>query len=142
MKTVGELVLQMVNELKLAEKTEVECCGVTPYQGYILMLLLDRGSLSMQELSREMKVAVSTMTRNIEKLELKGFVTRIKSAQDARIIEVSLTARGKATGELISKSWEMYFGRISDLLGKEGEAEVAKAMEKLLSAMRQAGDCC
>lgn len=141
MQDLGIFVLEMVDELKLVEKTDVECCGVTPYQGFILMRLLENGPVSMQELSRRMRVAVSTMTRNIDKLEENGYVARTRSNIDARVLHVILTKKGGDTGDLIKHSWQAYFERVEANLGEQ-KKEVTQALSALLAAIRQAGSCC
>lgn len=142
MNRIGRMVWEILDELKLVEKSEVECCGVTPYQGYILMQLINNGSMSMQLLAEKMRVAVSTMTRNIDKLEAKGFVKRVKSDQDARVSEVLLTKEGLEVGQTIAGLWHDYFKRLASHLEPEEQQAVVEGLEILLKGIRKAGCCC
>lgn len=49
----------------------------------------------MREISEHMKVAVSTMTGIIDKLEVKKLVKRERTDEDRRIVRVLLTAKGE-----------------------------------------------
>lgn len=142
MNRIGEMVWQILDELKLVEKAEVQCCGVTPYQGYLLMQLLEHDRVSMQALAERMRVAVSTMTRNIDKLEAGGLVARVKSGRDARVSEVVLTEQGRQTGEVVAAAWRRYFDRLARLLAPEEQQAVVRGLELLLAGIRRAGCCC
>jgi DNA-binding MarR family transcriptional regulator len=62
--------------------------------GVILMLASGRARTSL-ELSREMSYDSGSMTRMLDRLEKKGFVSRARSEADRRIVELSLTERGR-----------------------------------------------
>ena len=142
MDTIAELLLEIVAEMKLIEKTEVECCGITAYQGLLLMSLRGRDPQSMQQLADSMRVAISTMTRNIEKLVKGGLVKRYKSEKDARLILVSLTSQGEILAEQVASSWQEYFTKVRIVLGQEKEKAVINGLETLLQGLRSAGTCC
>jgi DNA-binding MarR family transcriptional regulator len=142
MDRITETVWELMAALKLVEKTEVRCCGVTPYQGYILAVLLECGPASMQFLAERMCVADSTMTRNIDKLEKSGMVRRIKSPRDARVINVLLTEKGKITGREVDCSWQDYYRNLVRCLGPEKEKTMMKGLEVLLEGIKMAGTCC
>lgn len=142
MERITEIVWELMTALKLVEKTEVRCCGVTPYQGYILALLLECQPASMQFLAEKMSVADSTMTRNIDKLEKNGMVKRIKCHQDARIIRVVLTEKGKITGREVDCSWRDYYRSLVRCLGTEKEKTMMTGLEVLLEGIKMAGNCC
>ncbi|KVN23458.1 MarR family transcriptional regulator [Burkholderia pyrrocinia] len=60
-----------------------------------VILLLSRGyARTPFELSRKMSYDSGSMTRLLDRLERKGFITRARSEQDRRVIELSLTAHG------------------------------------------------
>jgi DNA-binding MarR family transcriptional regulator len=66
--------------------------------GVVLMLASGRAR-TPQELSREMSYDSGSMTRMIDRLEKKGFLSRMRSEADRRIVELSLTARGLDAAE-------------------------------------------
>ncbi|WP_277186735.1 MarR family winged helix-turn-helix transcriptional regulator [Caballeronia sp. BR00000012568055] len=62
--------------------------------GVVLMLASGRAR-TPQELSREMSYDSGSMTRMLDRLEKKGFLSRTRSDADRRIVELSLTERGR-----------------------------------------------
>ncbi len=54
-----------------------------------------RKSCIMREISDHLRVAVSTMTGLIDKLEEKGLVRRERTEEDRRIVRISLTEKGE-----------------------------------------------
>lgn len=66
----------------------------SPQIGVIMMLASGRARTPL-ELSREMSYDSGSMTRMLDRLEKKGFVSRARSEADRRIVELSLTGRGR-----------------------------------------------
>jgi DNA-binding MarR family transcriptional regulator len=66
--------------------------------GVVLMLASGRARTPL-ELSREMSYDSGSMTRMLDRLEKKGFVSRARSEADRRIVELSLTERGRDAAE-------------------------------------------
>lgn len=68
------------------------------YPQYLVMLVLwERGALTVKELSRALHLDSGTLSPLLRRLEGAGLLTRQRSAADERVVEVSLTDRG---GEL------------------------------------------
>ena len=70
----------------------------SPQIGVILMLASGRARTPL-ELSREMSYDSGSMTRMLDRLEKKGFVSRTRGAADRRIVELKLTERGREAAE-------------------------------------------
>jgi DNA-binding MarR family transcriptional regulator len=66
----------------------------SPQIGVLLFLAAGRARTPL-ELSREMSYDSGSMTRMLDRLEKKGFVARTRSDADRRVVEVSLTDRGR-----------------------------------------------
>jgi DNA-binding MarR family transcriptional regulator len=58
------------------------------------------GTLGLRELARAAGVAAPTATRMVDGLERRGLVSRVRSADDRRAVQLSLTAAGSAAVEL------------------------------------------
>jgi DNA-binding MarR family transcriptional regulator len=67
---------------------------LTSQQIGVILMLADGRAHTPFELSREMSYDSGSMTRMLDRLEKKGFVTRERSESDRRIVELKLTARG------------------------------------------------
>lgn len=53
------------------------------------------GSKTMSETASELQITIGTLTTAIDKLIRKGYVVRERSNMDRRIVNISLTKRGK-----------------------------------------------
>lgn len=62
-------------------------------------------SCIMREVSEYSKVAVSTMTGIIDKLESKSFVKRERNDEDRRIVRVLLTPKGRKIYQLFVENY-------------------------------------
>jgi DNA-binding MarR family transcriptional regulator len=66
----------------------------TPAQCHTLLWLgLERG-LTMGEIAGRLGITEKTVTGVIDRLEADGFVSRIRSAEDRRVVRVRLTRKG------------------------------------------------
>jgi DNA-binding MarR family transcriptional regulator len=62
----------------------------------VLAILAQRKTCSAGELSDAAAIAVTALSRLVGKMEREGMVVRRRSPSDARIVEVTLTARGRS----------------------------------------------
>ena len=64
-----------------------------------LMALYENGPLSASMIAKYILVKSSTVTGIIDRLELKGLVTRSRNTADRRVITIELTETGKALAQ-------------------------------------------
>ncbi|NKZ01306.1 MarR family winged helix-turn-helix transcriptional regulator [Nocardiopsis alborubida] len=65
------------------------------YPQYLVMLVLwERGTLTVKELSRALHLDSGTLSPLLRRLECAGLLTRERSATDERVVEVSATPEG------------------------------------------------
>ena len=70
------------------------------YTQYITMMVLwERGSVSVKELGEALYLDSGTLTPLLKKMEAKGLLTRRRSTEDERSLLVSLTEKGLALRE-------------------------------------------
>lgn len=66
------------------------------YTQYITMMVLwEHGSISAKELGQKLFLDSGTLTPVLKSLETKGLVQRSRSAEDERILLVTITAKGE-----------------------------------------------
>jgi len=75
--------------------------GLTDAQWKPLLVLRQRGRTTAAELSRIGGHDAGSVTRLLDRLEAKGFVQRVRSAKDRRVVDLELTAEGKKIAEQI-----------------------------------------
>ena len=74
----------------------LDALGLT-YTQYITMLLLwEHEKISARDLGEHLLLDSGTLTPVLKALEVKGYVTRARSAADERVLDVTLTDVGKA----------------------------------------------
>jgi DNA-binding MarR family transcriptional regulator len=67
------------------------------YPQYLAMLVLwQQPQLNVKELGEQLYLDSGTLTPLLKRLETKGLVSRTRSQQDERVVQISLTAQGKA----------------------------------------------
>ena len=75
---------------------EVCCEGLTQRQTAVLRTLVEREGARISDLAQAAGITASAMTRNIERLETRGLVERVRGSQrDGREAKVCITAQGR-----------------------------------------------
>ena len=89
----GEFLISFLIDLQRIFRTEVVPKDL-PYSQVQAIIIIPSDGIEMSELSWALGLDNSTVTRLIERLEVKGFVTRKKNKSDKRSIIVSLKNKG------------------------------------------------
>ncbi len=81
---------------------------LTAVQLWVLKVLAERPGISLSELAERILLGNSTTSGIIDRMEKAGFVTRERSAEDRRIIQLRLTEHGErlwaeTNGERVSR---------------------------------------
>ncbi|MFF3670575.1 MarR family winged helix-turn-helix transcriptional regulator [Microtetraspora malaysiensis] len=93
--------------------------GLTPQQGQLLCVLMARPH-GMSELGAMLKLAKSSLTGLVDRTERNGLVRREPDPQDARAVQVALTAHGsKVAREFYTETCR----RIEELPGSLSPAD-------------------
>ena len=82
---------KMTRLLELALQDE----GLTPLQGYVLMLLCQEGTMTIGALSERTQMGQANTSTLCKKLERGGYLARTRSEQDERVVTLSLTGGGR-----------------------------------------------
>lgn len=69
--------------------------GLTAMQWKPMVLISSRDIDTPAELARAVNVDTGAMTRTLDRLEAKGFLTRHRSQTDRRVVKLALTASGR-----------------------------------------------
>ncbi|GFZ31897.1 MarR family transcriptional regulator [Clostridium zeae] len=88
-------------------------------------------SKSMSEVAKQLSITVGTLTIAINNLVKKGYVERIRSEEDRRVVKISLTKKGKLLYRIHEKfHLELVKVTVTDL-SEEEEAVLVHALQKL-----------
>src|SRR5512142_1902500 len=88
------LIAAIVRRFSLAERADVDCCGLTVAQAATLEALRP-GPMRLGQLAQSLGISPSTLSRNLVRLESERLLARQADPGDARAAQVRLTAAGE-----------------------------------------------
>jgi DNA-binding MarR family transcriptional regulator len=125
-------VFQAVNEY--SKKAERET-GLTGPQLWAIKVLAEAAPIKVTELARRMYLHPATVVGVLDRLEGRGLVTRTRSTEDRRVVEIDLTVQGK---DIVNKAPEVAQGllvRGLEPLSDEDITRIANALEQLVKIL-------
>ncbi len=114
----------------LKDRFKQEGIKITPTHSAILFLLMEKGPMLMNDLSRELYIENSTVTGLVDRLEERGFVSRLPVSNDRRKWNIAITREGikeiKKTQEIINS--------VNSMIGEGFTREDIKSLQKILNS--------
>ena len=98
----GEFLISFLIDLQRVFRTKVVPKDL-PYSQVQAIIIIPSDGIEMSELSLTLGLDNSTVTRLVERLEVKGFVKKKKNKLDKRSIIVSLKKKGMSIQKSIEK---------------------------------------
>ena len=92
---------------------------------------------NMSTVAKAMSVTVGTLTTAINSLVKKGYVTRVRSAEDKRVVLLSLSEKGIAAYKKHAAFHKKMVQTVMDGLDSQELEVLAAALEKLRGYFRQ-----
>lgn len=139
----SELIGQLIRRLSLLNRDQMICYGVTLSQCYVLETLLQKGKRTMNELSQEQGVNVSTMTRIVDVLVRDDIVRRENSPKDRRIVCIELTEKGEDLATKLAVCTREFMLKILENIPEEKREQVIESMSLLDKAVETFNfSCC
>lgn len=86
---------------QLASLPEIE---LSPREVNALILLGDKGQMTMTDLASLLQSPLSTVTRIMDRLEAKGLAERYRSEEDRRVVMVESSQKGKTLHNAVRES--------------------------------------
>ena len=87
--------------------------------------------IRMSEVARSIGVTLATLTVACDKLEAKDLVRRSRDKSDRRVVNVTLTDKGRAAYEYHRAFHDRMIASVMDTLSPEQAAILAQSLEKL-----------
>ncbi len=100
---------------------EFAITGLSPSHAFLLMAVNDNPGIQPGNISNQMQLSPSTVTRLIEKMESKGFVERKVAG---KFTEVYPTNLSQQMDMKLKKAWANLYKRYSGLLGEDAGKEL------------------
>lgn len=117
-----------------------EGAGLTPTQGEILVLLLQRkGPMRLGEIARETQLTAATTSDAVSTLEHKGLVEKRRALDDGRALAVRLSARGRTAAKK-ALQWPDFLSKAIGALGSDEQGLLYRTLLKTLRELQINGD--
>tara|TARA_Y100000766_G_C18801324_1_gene553201 strand:- start:615 stop:1037 length:423 start_codon:yes stop_codon:yes gene_type:complete len=96
----------------------------------LLLLYVPYDGISVSDLSEKLGIDISTMTRNIQRIDKQGLIKRIPNEHDKRSIKLFLSKRGQKIVLLLNDDIS---NRISSILSKYDFEQIEQIQNSLES---------
>lgn len=127
-----ETVLKMIKRLlRNFKKIQYKKFGYTNLQIESMILLLEDKKLNMNDISEKLDLNRSTATKIMDTLLKEGYIIREKDKNDGRILNVSLTERGKELATDFKNQIKDYYGRLIEGLDKQILTNTAESIRNI-----------
>ena len=107
---------------RMAEE-EFRKTGLSPSHAFLMMLVNEHPGIAQKELADNLQLAPSTVTRFVDSLVYKGYLTRQTEGKASKVFP---TDEGKNLRSIIDDAWTNLHMRYAKVLGlREGDALTA-----------------
>ncbi len=109
--------------------------GLTYTQYLVMMALWEYGTTSVGELGNRLYLDSGTLTPVLKKMEAKGLLSRVRSAEDERRVDIALTAEGTALKQAAANI-PIAMGQCVNIT-PEDAAELVRLLRKVLDGLQE-----
>ena len=110
------------------------CSGVTMSQCHVLLAISEQKEPSTVELSKELAIDKSNLSRIIDSLVKLGYVERIASKSDRRYSTIKITSKGKTKSVNINKSANAHYQKVFKNIPEWKHKEIVENLTMLTLA--------
>ena len=107
--------------------------GVKTSQVNILVVTGRMGIVRPAEICSRLKMDMSTVSRNIDRLKAGGWIETLADEQDGRAHQIQLSKKGTALLEKAKPAWDKAQEEARELLGPAGVTSLLAAIERVRS---------
>ena len=100
---INELLVDVFNDILAIEQNVIKTgqfSDLTITEVHTIEAISIKEPRSMGEVAKDLKITVGTLTTAVNNLVKKGYVERVRSEEDRRVVTVSLTHKGKVLYKL------------------------------------------
>ncbi|HEX2660198.1 MAG TPA: MarR family winged helix-turn-helix transcriptional regulator [Polyangia bacterium] len=134
----------MAREVTLRKASDVCCGDLTLEQFQTLRALDGPAPVSLGALSTQLRVDLSTMSRNVSLLERSGYLRRARSEADGRVVLIRLLAKGRRALASLQCDERDVLADVYQRLAPSERPAVLKALEVLQACLENGANspCC
>ena len=133
---------RLIHKIIILDRNEKACQGVTLSQHYAIAALHRKKELTMNALSNELGLAMSTLTRIVDVLVRDGIIQRNPSETDRRKVLVSLTEKGQQIARKLESCTQKFWLNIVKSIPEEKKPELRENLKMILTALDNAVHPC
>ncbi|WAH38906.1 MarR family winged helix-turn-helix transcriptional regulator [Alicyclobacillus dauci] len=116
-------------------KTRSEPIGLTTTQFFVLRYLDFTQQAKSSDLARIAGLSPGAITQVCDELVRLGFVERVRSKEDRRVVFVELTEAGRSKLKAILSQRAIRLGQLMDKLGAEDANRLIELLERLVGIL-------
>ncbi|RAI82936.1 MarR family transcriptional regulator [Macrococcoides goetzii] len=140
-KEIRRLTRSLSRSLVVSEKEGASCCGLPILQSHILIELGEKNGLSLNELSKQLATEKASLSRAVQALVEKGYVSRNTERKDRRAISIQLTDKGQKSVNDITKDMNRYTEEVINQFDESEIEDLMYYLKKLDNALEKVNHC-
>lgn len=132
--TLNELLVGLFHDIMTIEENAIRKGAfkdVTVNDMHVIEAIGTEKSKNMSTVAKMLGVTMGTLTISVNSLVKKGYVERVRSEEDRRVVLVSLTAQGKKVYAQHQKFHEEMISSITSQLDEDEKKVLQKSLAKL-----------
>lgn len=110
---------------------------ITAPQLVCLLAAVAKGPMSTTALSREVHLSASTVVGILDRLEEKGWITRVRAQEDRRVVMVAATEQGIALARSAPSPLQRRLADALNALPELERATIALSLERVAALMEE-----
>ena len=131
---IAELLISLTTHYNAIIRSFAQKQSLTCSQA-LLLLNIPFDGITMTNLAHKLGIDNSTLTRNINKLNLLNLVSKKREKYDKRVINVAITSEGKAVLNELEQPLNDFNISIVNHIDIEDQNKTTELLEKLIWAM-------
>ena len=128
-KLFREYTRELERNLENMNRSDCCQCSVNTLQCFLVVEIGRRPGINVKELSEMLKMDKSGISRSVEDLVQKGFVSREPSKTDRRSVVLKLTSDGKKRFNKIEKDMDDKFRAVFEKIDEDKRDQVLEALK-------------
>ncbi len=132
--TLNDVLVKLFRNVNVIEERAIrteEYKDVTTNDMHVIEAIGMEGAKNMTSVARALEVTTGTLTISVNSLVKKGYVDRVRSEEDRRVVLVSLSEKGRRAYLHHKRFHEQMIDSVVEELTEEEQLVLEKALSKL-----------
>lgn len=137
---LNELFVQLFRDILMIEEKALkkgEHQNLTINDIHVIDAIGEDGSKNMTSVAKALQVTTGTLTISVNSLVKKGYVDRVRSEEDRRVVLVSLTETGRHAHRAHKRFHEQMIERMTERLNADQSEVLAGALTDMIQFFKE-----